>query len=222
MTITSRATLVLLVDSRLPTGAHVHSGGIEAAVADGRVRDVASLRSFLEGRLATGGFVDAAFSAAAWDEAADLASLNAEVIARCPSGELRSASRRQARGLLRAADAVLGPERRPLEVAEPVWPVALGHVTRELALGPLDAAFAAAHASATGPAWAAVRLLGLDPFEVVAVLASLAGAIDRTSQRGANAASSGSPLRELPAHGSPLTEIASEAHARWEVRLFVS
>lgn len=34
---TSLAVLLTLADSRLPTGAHVHSGGIEEAIAAGMV-----------------------------------------------------------------------------------------------------------------------------------------------------------------------------------------
>jgi urease accessory protein len=59
------AALLLLTDSRLPAGGHAHSGGVEAAVAKGRVHDVESLASFLSGRLATIGLVAAAFAAAA-------------------------------------------------------------------------------------------------------------------------------------------------------------
>ncbi|WP_433457733.1 hypothetical protein [Micromonospora sp. CA-248212] len=57
--------LLLLADGRFPAGAHAHSGGLEAAVAAGRVTDLASLEAFLVGRLATAGLVGAAFAAAA-------------------------------------------------------------------------------------------------------------------------------------------------------------
>ena len=50
---TGLATLLLLADGRLPSGAHAHSGGLEAAVAAGRVTDLDSLTGFLHGRLAT-------------------------------------------------------------------------------------------------------------------------------------------------------------------------
>ena len=60
MTHRTSFALMLLADGRLPAGGHVHSGGIESAVADGRVHDLASLRSFTEGRLWTAGLTDAA------------------------------------------------------------------------------------------------------------------------------------------------------------------
>ncbi len=50
---TSLATLLTLADSRLPTGGHVHSGGVEEAVTEGLVRDLATLRAFLRRRIRT-------------------------------------------------------------------------------------------------------------------------------------------------------------------------
>ena len=58
------ATLLTLSDSRLPTGGHVHSGGVEEAVAQGLVNDLATLRAFLRRRVRTNGLVTASISAA--------------------------------------------------------------------------------------------------------------------------------------------------------------
>jgi urease accessory protein len=55
---------LLLTDSRLPTGAHVHSGGVEAAVERGLVRTESDLALFLAGRLRGTGLVIAAAAAA--------------------------------------------------------------------------------------------------------------------------------------------------------------
>ncbi|TBL26634.1 urease accessory protein UreF, partial [Verrucosispora sp. SN26_14.1] len=49
--------LLLLADGRFPAGAHAHSSGLEAAVAAGRVTDLATLGEYLRGRLATAGLV---------------------------------------------------------------------------------------------------------------------------------------------------------------------
>ena len=57
--------VLALADSRLPTGGHVHSGGVEAAVASGAVHDLASVRTFLARRVRTAGLVSAAVAAAA-------------------------------------------------------------------------------------------------------------------------------------------------------------
>jgi urease accessory protein len=57
--------LFLLADSRLPSGGHGHSGGVEALVDRGLVRTAEELALFLEGRVRTGGRVVAAAAAAA-------------------------------------------------------------------------------------------------------------------------------------------------------------
>jgi urease accessory protein len=109
---------LLLSDSRFPAGGHAHSGGVEPAVTAGTVSDLASLETFLLGRLRTAGLVAAGLAAAAcacagrvggaersggaggaelWDL------LDAEADARTPSPAQRAASRRQGRALLRAA-----------------------------------------------------------------------------------------------------------------------
>ncbi len=57
--------LLLLADSRLPSGGHGHSGGVEALIDRGLLRTEADLGLFLEGRVRTGGLVPAAAAAAA-------------------------------------------------------------------------------------------------------------------------------------------------------------
>ena len=221
------SAFLLLVDGRLPTGGHTHSGGIEVAVADGRVHNLSSLRAYLQGRLTSSGLVDAAFAAATWRSLAPLGALNAEAHARCASPALRRASALQGRGLLRAAHRIWpSSELAELDdlssVSTVMWPVVLGVVARAAALSSRDAALAGAHGSVTCPAWAAVRILGLDPFLVVAILAELADQVDEIARRADVAAGSISSPEFLPANSSPLIEISAEQHANWEVRLFVS
>ena len=89
----SRAALLVLADGRFPAGGHAHSGGAEAAVKAGRIRDAADLAEFCRGRLHTAGLTSAALAAAAaagldplaLDEAAD---------ARTPSPALRATARK--------------------------------------------------------------------------------------------------------------------------------
>ena len=57
--------LLLLADSRLPSGGHGHSGGVEALVDRDLLRTEEDLALFLEGRVRTGGRVVAAAAAAA-------------------------------------------------------------------------------------------------------------------------------------------------------------
>jgi urease accessory protein len=209
--------LLLLADARLPAGGHAHSGGLEAAVAAGRVTDVSTLDGFLRGRLATAGLVAAAFAAAACAAASPtrLAALDLALDARTPSPTLRRVSRAQGRALLRAGRAMWPVAGEPAHHA-----VVLGAVAAAAGLGPRDAALAAAHLAVTGPASAAVRLLGLDPYAVQALLARLAPACDRTADGAA--ACAGADPAALPAAGAPLLDLDAEDHARWEVRLFAS
>jgi urease accessory protein len=240
----SRSALLLLADARLPAGGHAHSGGLEAAVAARRVLDPATLAGFLRGRLATAGLVAATFAAAgtaagtaaagtaaagtaAAGTAADaagsgrrLTDLDLELDARTPSPALRRASRAQGRALLRAGRAMW-----PLPATDgwpatdgPHHPVALGVVAVAAGLSPGDAALAAAYGAVTGPASAAVRLLGLDPYHVQAVLAGLADECDAVAERADGLATAG----RLPAATAPLLDIGAENHATWEVRLFAS
>jgi len=235
--------LLLLADGRLPSGGHAHSGGVEAAVRDGRVHDLATLGSFLRGRLATAGVVSAAFAAAAAHcvrrgtlltpgvqqsaadasvravpaSSPDIDSLDAALDARTPSPALRRASRAQGRALLRAGRA-MWPGLSPME--SPHHAVALGVVAAAAGLSPHDAALAAAHAAVSGPAAAAVRLLALDPYPVQGLLAALAPECDRTAAVGATFADR--DVDDLPACSAPLLDISAEAHATWEVRLFAS
>jgi urease accessory protein len=213
----SLATLLVLADGRLPSGGHAHSGGLEAQVSSGRVSRLADVEGFLLGRLATAGVVAAAFAAAACARTGDWAELDHGMDARTPSPALRKASRAQGRALLRAGRAMWPV---PPLGREPHHPVALGALAGAAGLGPLEAAVAAAHGTVTGPASAAVRLLGLDPYAVHGLLAALAPTCDRIAAEAA--ARARDPVDELPAAGAPLLDIGAELHASWEVRLFAS
>jgi urease accessory protein len=208
--------LLLLADSRLPSGAHAHSGGLEAAVAAGRVRDVSTLDGFLHGRLHTVGLVSASFAAAACARPAAAGALDGGLDARTPSPALRRASRAQGRALLRAGRAMWTLP----AVVEAHHAVALGVIASGAGLSPGQAASVAAYGAIAGPASAAVRLLGLDPYAVQGLLADLAASCDAVSSVAAGFAES--PVDALPAASAPLLDISAEIHASWEVRLFAS
>ncbi|MEU1349155.1 urease accessory UreF family protein [Streptomyces sp. NPDC005795] len=219
----SRAALLVLADGRFPAGGHAHSGGAEAAVVAGRVRNADDLAAFCRGRLHTTGLTAAALAAAAahghdplaLDEAAD---------ARTASPALRAVARKLGRQLMRAARATWPTdELDAFALARPRGghqPVVLGLTARAAGLGPEDAAHCAAYETVGGPAAAVVRLLSINPFEATAVLARLAPELDRVAERAAAAALG--PIDELPAASAPLLDIAAEAHAGRPVRLFAS
>jgi urease accessory protein len=224
------SALLLLADGRFPSGGHAHSGGLEAAVAAGRVTGTAQLESFLRGRLATAGLVAAAFAAASHLAVAGpagtrdtLALLDAELDARTPSLALRLASRRQGRALLRAGRITWpspGYDRVPDHPDGCHQSIAVGVTAGAARLTAEHAALVGAYGTITGPASAGVRLLGLDPYQVQAVLARLARACDEVAT--AAAADAHKPPADLPATTAPLADIHAETHATWEVRLFAS
>jgi urease accessory protein len=220
------STLLLLADGRLPTGSHVHSGGVEAAVADGRIGDLAGLHGYLVGRLWTVGRVDAAFAWAGCARVISWSELDAEAAARCPSPALRAASRAQGRGMVRVGRRTWAADHLDeLEASfdqGPMWSVALGAVAAAAGVDPGDGALVAAHASVVGPAWAGVRLLGLDPFSTTRVMAQLSGAVDAVARETRELFDTATTPDRFPASGGPLSDIAAEAHGHWEVRLFAS
>lgn len=221
-------TALLLADGRFPAGGHAHSGGIEASVASGRVCSVESLHQYLLGRLSTSGVVSAAFAAAScrafecagWDA---VPTLDDELDARVPSPVLRTASRALGRQLFRAARCVwpgtsLGADHGGQRGVH--HPVALGVVAASARIGPTGAASVAAYDSVAGPAAAAVRLLGLDPFAVHRSLAALAATVEHVAAEGA--AHTETPPYALPSWSAPLLDIAVERFSTAEVRLFAS
>jgi urease accessory protein len=232
------ALLLLLLDSRAPAGAHHHSGGMEGAVMTGLVSDLAGTEDFCRTRLRTSARVSAAFAAASCrlfsnergDVLAQLPLLDAEYGARIPSEATRRASRELGRGLWRLLRSVLcNSDRAEADLATafsrcagpaPHQPLVLGAGVALAGGDPELAARAAALGACAGPASAAVRLLGLDPFAVQAMLARLAPEVDQCAVAAPRAAEG--PPRSLPADGAPALDLLADYHLTAEVRLFAS
>ncbi|MBG6088072.1 urease accessory protein UreF [Actinomadura viridis] len=220
------ARLLLLADSRLPAGGHVHSGGLEPAVLAGAVADVAGLAGFLRGRLATSGLAGAALAAAACAHASAeapwaWARLDLEADARTPSPAQRRASRAQGRSLLRAARRTWPHPALDALAAlrEPHHPLVQGAAAAAAGGAPRDAAAISAYGAVTGPASAGVRLLGLDPLAVHRVLADLSAEIDAVA---AEASRETGDWAALPATSAPALDLYAELHQGAEPRLFES
>jgi urease accessory protein len=227
------ALLLLLLDSRAPAGAHHHSGGMEAAVMTGLVTDLASTEDFCRTRLRTSARVSAAFATASCrlflnergDAPAQLTLLDIEYGARIPSEATRRASRELGRGLSRLLRSVIPEADLATAFSRCAGPashhalvlgagVALAGGDEELA------ARAAALGACAGPASAAVRLLGLDPFAVQAMLARLAPEVDECAAAAARMADQ--PPAMLAADGAPALDLLADYHLTAEVRLFAS
>jgi urease accessory protein len=150
--------------------------------------------------------------------------LDGEADARILAPPLRAASRRLGRQLVRVAarcwpssllaglvDALPGGAHQP---------VATGAVGVAAGLGADDVVRLVLHHTVSTPGQAAVKLLGLDPFEVVALAARLA---DESAVVAAAAlAAAHGPAADLPAVANPLHEIAAVEHGRWDVRMFAT
>jgi urease accessory protein len=151
--------------------------------------------------------------------------LDAEFEARMPSEAMRTASRQLGRALVRLLRSVI-PEAGPVTPwtlgagSAPHHPLVLGAGVALAGGTPDLAARAAALAACAGPASAAVRLLGLDPFAVQAMLARLAPGVDECAADAAAAAAG--PASLLPADAAPALDLLADYHLTAEVRLFAS
>jgi urease accessory protein len=230
---TGSAALLALADQRLPSGGHVHSGGVEQAITDGLVHDVPTLERFLLRRLNTAGLVTAGLAAAACaaagrpDAVAALRRLETETDARTPSPAQRSASRAQGRGLIRTARAAWAAPSVTLNWSDlgprPHHPLVLGCAARAGEVAPEGAALVAAYLAVSAPSTAAQRLLALDPVAVAAVTVRLGPAVEQvaaTIERIVAAVERG--VDDLPDDSDPLLDLLAERHAAREERLFAS
>jgi urease accessory protein len=211
---------LLLADGRFPMGGHVHSAGVESAVADGRITHESSLGAYLLGRLHTAGLTEASLAAATMHHTDRLDELDAEAEARITVPALRLVSRRLGRQLVRVAGRCWPSATFASLPESPHQCVALGCVGLAAGLEPIDVARLAVHHALTTPAQAAVRLLGLDPFSVAALTAGLSTAGELVAAEAVAAAAG--PIADLPARTGPLVEIAAAGHAALPTRLFAS
>ena len=207
------STLLTLADSRLPTGGHVHSGGVEEAVTCRLVVDLATLEAYLCRRIRTSGLVTASIAAAVHRGELGIEAADAETDARTPAPAARQSSRAQGRGLLRLARRVwpggdwdaLGPK--------PHLAVTAGRVGLVSGLDPEQSALSIVYTTMTGTATAAQRLLALDPGDVAALTFALAELCEQTAHIAAQG------LADL---SDPLLDELAQRHTQRERPLFAS
>lgn len=207
------ATLLALADSRLPTGGHVHSGGMEEAITAGLVTDLVTLRAYLHRRIRSQALVSASLAAAVHTGTLGIADADAETDARTPAPAARAASRAQGRGLVRLAKRVW-PEHdwSPLGT-KPHLAVAAGAVGIAGGLAPEHTALSIVYTTMTGSATAAQRLLALDPADVAALTFELSPLCEQTAA---------AAVKELADLSDPLLDVLAQHHAARERPLFMS
>lgn len=206
-------TLLTLADSRLPTGGHVHSGGVEEAVTSRLVVDLATLEAYLRRRIRTSGLVTASIAAAVHRGELTVAAADAETDARTSAPATRLSSRAQGRGLLRLARRVWPEGDWGALGARPHLAVAAGRVGAVSGLSPEQTAQSMVYTTMTGTATAAQRLLALDPADVAALTFGLAELCERTAVEAAQG------LADL---SDPLLDELAQRHTERDRPLFVS
>jgi len=216
-------------DSAYPAGAFAHSWGLETAVAEGHVRDVATLaaacRALLQHQVAqTDAVAAAACCRASGDEDIErFVAVDRRLSATRPGREAREASSRIGRRLLETATTA---ERRPwlhrlrVEVRSGATPghqaSVLGAVAGTLGLPPADAAGLALWTAANGFLGAALRLLRITHDDVQRILVDLRGTMAVLAEDAVDA----DPL--AMAGSAPQLEIWTMRHETATVRLFAS
>lgn len=206
------ALLLALADSRLPTGAHAHSGAMEEAIASGFVFDLASAEAFLVRKTKTTGLTGASVAAHLASGRCDVAAAERLADARTPSAAGRDASREQGRGLLRLAR-TSWPDFAQDFPPRPHLTTVLGALGGHLGLEPGDVAALFVYTTMSAAATAAQRLLALDPSLMAAATLRLSALCDETSERAA------SGLHEL---SDPLGDVLAERHELRDQALFRS
>ncbi|WP_313676354.1 urease accessory UreF family protein [Mycolicibacterium sp.] len=207
------AELLMLTDSRLPTGGHVHSGGVEEAITSGLVTDLATLDAYLCRRIRSTGLVSASIAAAVHRGDLSVAAADAEADAHTPAPTARLASRAQGRGLLRLARRVWPESGWDSLGARPHLAVVAGRVGEVAGLAPEMTALSTVYTTMTGTATAAQRLLALDPGDVAALMFGLAGLCQDTADLAATG------IADL---SDPLLDELAERHATRDRPLFAS
>jgi urease accessory protein len=207
------ATLLALADSRLPSGGHVHSGGVEEAVACGLVTDVTTLRAFLRRRIRTHGLVSASIAAAVHSGDLPVVAADAETDARTPAPAARQASRVQGRGLVRLARRVWPEFEWESLGVTPHLAVAAGMVGAAAAIKPEHTALHVVYTTMTCSATAGQRLLALDPADVAALSFELSELCEKTAA---------AACVELADLSDPMLDELAQRHIQRPQPLFVS
>lgn len=206
--------LLLLIDSRLPAGGYAHSSGVAPAIEAGFIKNEVELESFLRTKLLTNGFV----SASAVHLSAigvNCRDLENALDARMVSPAARLASRAQGKGLLRVAKAVW-PTLPDIDGATH-HPIVFGNLAGFLGAS-VEAPTAYLHQSLMNGTSTAIRLLGLDPILMSALISRINIELPELVKR----IQVIKEIAQLPSLSTPGLEALAQIYSRAEVRLFAS
>jgi urease accessory protein len=227
----STTTLVMmLADARLPVGGHVHSAGLEPALAAGMPPD--RVRDYMLGRASTVSLVEAGTAVVALNAArgegvtTGLLEVEAAWSSRTPSAALREVSRSLGRGYLRLG-LRLWPGSRGLEVCSAAGsasgsgrgfsrPVVLGAIAAAANLDAQSLVRLVVYDDAQTVAAALLKLDPLDPALPPSWVLEACASVDHLVPL---IAALTSPAA-IPAVGAPQSEEWAEAHSLTTKRLF--
>ncbi|HEY5820565.1 MAG TPA: urease accessory UreF family protein [Propionibacteriaceae bacterium] len=213
---------LLLADSRLPTGAHTQSAGLEPAFAHGMRLD--QVPDYLRVRLTTVTEVEAACAVVArhlWltapSRAEAMVTVDAAWRVRTLSDALREASDLLGRSYLRMAGAVWGLAELGGASGQ-VWcrAVVIGATAAEAGISAADTARLIGFEDVQTVIAAALKLLPFDPSQGVRWSAEAAEEVEQMVVRVSGCRSTA----EIPAHSAPLIEEWGQRHRTTQRRLF--
>lgn len=237
----AQTVALLLADSRLPSGGHVNSAGLEPALLAGM--PLSQVPLFLRARARTVSLVDAATAvvvrgqlmrlgghgaAGGTELRTQLRMIERQWAARTPSQAARSIARELGRGLLRLTRS-LWPESPGLEMLRDLGGPQAGDA-RDARARPLVMGAVAAHTGLDAAslmrlsiyddvASAAAALLKLEPGDPVAAMALVLEAC-RAAEPDVAALAHITQAEEIPAPSAPQTEEWTERHTLTTRRLF--
>jgi urease accessory protein len=211
--------LLAWLSPAFPVGAFAYSGGLESAIADGRVRNPSALASWIKGNLRHGSVsVDAVILADAhskFEDAAELAGLADLCLALTPSGQRVKELNLIGNAFVDAASAW------PSDVFERLpkpcpYPVAVGAIAAANGIGAHDTLVAFLSAYCQSQISVAIRLVPLGQTDGLKVLAQLESLIAECATIAAQTS-----LNDIGAIGYA-TDIAAMAHETLGTRIFRS
>lgn len=217
-TLAASTVSLLLADSRLPSGGHVSSSGLEPALMGGLARE--DVPKFLRARAQTVALVDAATAVVMRNailRGKPLGPADRAWAARTPSPAARKIARELGRGLLKLARD-LWPEAKTFDQLgeTPIRPLVLGAIAAHANLPPTELVRLVFYDDAASAASALLKLDPGDPTEAMRLVLDTCTCVEDRVEELARLVST----QDIPAASAAQAEQWTEKHAHMGRRLF--
>jgi urease accessory protein len=213
-----RLSLMQWLSPAFPTGAYAYSHGLEQVIAEGGLRDAASLRDWIRDILSHGsGRNDVLLLVAGLNPDADRTGLDDMARALAPSSERLLETMAQGTAFAQTVAAITGRALPPRPL-----PLAVAEAASDLALAPVEIAALYLHAFAANLVSVAVRFAPLGQTEGQATLAALHGSITDLAANAARCATGCSPVDLIPmmTSGALGADLSAMRHETMDVRIY--